>query len=424
MKADPTLAKRDRAGAHPARLRVAVFTHDTFGLGHVRRSLHIIRALCARQPQASVLLITGSPALHVFRDLPPHVDLLKIPTLVRHSAAGETPAHLNLPLPEVTSIRRQVICSALEAFRPDVFLVDNFPLGSRKELLPALESLHRIGVPAVLGLRDIVDRPEVVRDDWNRNGIHQVLDRLFCRILVYGLPEILEASRAYGLDKAVARKLHYCGYVTSLAAPQRTPEEVRRELGLPSPIVLATVGGGGDGFPLLSTFLEATTEMPEFSTVAITGPLMSAADRARIHTLARARPNNKVIEFVQDLPSYLAAADLIVAMGGYNTVAELIGSRRRALIMPRNWRYGEHARGTSAGMEWEQLLRAEAMERLGLVHTIRPDDLTPATLARRIHEVLQAPHQPPDLGLLGGGVNQVVEHLLEVAGRGVSHAHS
>ena len=43
--------------------RIAVFTHDTFGLGHVRRCLHILGSLAESAPDTALLLITGSPSL-------------------------------------------------------------------------------------------------------------------------------------------------------------------------------------------------------------------------------------------------------------------------------------------------------------------------------------------------------------------------
>jgi predicted glycosyltransferase len=402
-------------------LRVAVFTHDTFGLGHVRRCLHIVRALSTRRPDASILLITGSPAMHALRGLPPNVDVLKIPTIVQTGSRSNAPPHLRIPTQDVSALRRQIICSAVDSFRPHVFLVDNFPLGSRKELVPALERLRELDVPAVLGLRDIVDRPEVVRETWEKDGIYRVLAQLYDRILVYGVPEVFAVTEAYGLPASVTEKLHYCGYVTSESSPRRDPDEVRRELDLEPPIVLATVGGGGDGLPLLASFLEAARDMTELSALAITGPLMAAKDREQLRRLAEICPRSRVREFVEDLPSYLAAADLVLAMGGYNTVAELVALGRRALVMPRNWRYGEHARGTSAGVEWEQSLRVEAMERLGLLQTISPDALTPASLSRSIRAALEAPQQAAAPALQAGGVQRVVEHILQVAGAGAPH---
>lgn len=406
-----------RATERPPRL--ALFTHDTFGLGHVRRCRHLIEEIARRSPESSILLITGSPALHALGGLPQNADYLKLPTVARTGAQSERPPHLPLPLAELTSMRERLVREGLDAFRPDVFLVDNFPLGSRKELVPALERLRELGVPAVLGLRDIVDLPDVVRRNWTKDGIYAALERYYDRILIYGLPEVLDVRAAYALSPRLGEKLTYCGYITAAPTTPRSPAE----LGLEPPVVLATVGGGGDGFPLLSTFVRAACRL-RVSALAITGPLMPARQRQEIRELAAGHRAIVVREFVPDLPGQMAAADLVVAMGGYNTAAELLALGRRALLMPRNWRYGEQARGTAAGMEWEQVLRVRALERIGLAEEIDPHGMDDATLAARIARALAAPSPPPTRRLDVGGVTRAVDRLFELVGQQRAHGGS
>jgi len=391
--------------------RIALFTHDTYGLGHVRRSGHILRSLARRHPSAALLLITGSPALQALAPLPPNADYVKIPTLVKTGSTDRRPPHLALPLGELTSLRKRLIKSALEAFRPDLFLVDNFPLGSRKELLPALDRLHERGVPCVLGLRDIVDRPEVVRATWAREGIHAVLRDRYERVLIYGLPEIFDAGVAYGLPDDLRAKLRYCGYVTGVSRNGPRPATT----GSRRPVVLATVGGGGDGYPLLAKFVRAMRQLPHVDGLAVTGPLMAEGDRQRLHDLAQAAPGITIETAVSDLPNRMRAADLVVAMGGYNTTAELLALDCFALMVPRNWRYGEYDQGTRAGMEWEQTLRAEAMQRLGLVRVLEPDTLTAGALASAIEDGLARPAQRTS-GLDLGGVERVADELTALIG--------
>ena len=42
-----------------------------------------------------------------------------------------------------------------------------------------------------------------------------------------------------------------------------------------------------------------------------------------------------VQDFSDDMMSLMAAADVVLAMGGYNTVCELLTLRKRALLVPR-----------------------------------------------------------------------------------------
>ena len=405
-----------RRDSDPGGPRIAVFTHDTFGLGHVRRCLHIVGALAEREPNAAILFITGSPALRIFEGLPQNADLLKIPTIARTGARSHRPPHLPLPLAQITSLRARSIREALLEFAPDVLLVDNFPLGARGELLGALRELRRSPTRVVLGLRDILDHPDVVRRDWSRQGIYDALDRYFDRILVYGVPEILDHEEAYALPGPVAERLRYCGYIT----PAKPCPEDGSGPALEPPFLLATGGGGGDAYPLLSAFLGALPLLPERGAAVFTGPLMSPLLRGRLDAMLNGRRDVVMTDYVPDLRVYMRAAELVVAMCGYNTAAEIIATGARALVVPRTWRYGEHARGPAAGAEWEQRMRAEALARLGRIDVLDPDELSPERLAEGIGAALSAPRPETPASLDTGGLERATQEILALAGSGRS----
>jgi predicted glycosyltransferase len=370
--------------------RVAVFTHDTFGLGHLRRCRHIVRELADRMPDSALMFISGSPALHVFGDLPRNADFLKVPTIAKTGSKLHQPPHLPIALAGIRHLRQRLIQEAALGFAPDVFLVDNFPLGSQGELLPTLHELRRLPTQTVLGLRDILDAPDVVRRDWTRQGMYDVLDRYYDRILIYGMREVLDVEEAYGLPPSVAAKVTYCGYVTD-PAPTISRDVSAQALGVSGPFILAAGGGGGDGFPLLRVFLAALEHLPDQQAVVITGPLMSRSDRDRLRAMANARGGVILHDYVPDLGRHVAAADLVVGMCGYNSAAEIVSTGARALLVPRTWRYGEHRIGPAAGEEFEQLMRARALTGLGLIDMVEPAELTPDRLADRMLTALTRP---------------------------------
>ena len=376
--------------------RIAVFTHDTFGLGHVRRSTHLMRALSQRLPDSSLLLITGSPALHRMPPLPPNADFVKIPTIVRTGAEDRRPPHLRLPIHRITSLRKRITRSAILEFDPDVFVVDNFPLGSRRELLPILEELRERKTKTVLGLRDILDTPETVQENWTRDGTYGVLEDLYDHVLVYGVRRIFDLAKAYELSPKAAGKLTYCGYVTDHRPLATSRVALRRRLGVRKPFVLATGGGGGDAYPLLSNFVEAAKAIPKCSALVLTGPLMAAADRRELERRAARNPQIQFMDFVPDVREYIAAADAVVSMCGYNSASELLAQSARTLVVPRDWQYGQHVRRDNVIQEGEQVMRAEALSRRGLVRMLSPSELDPETLARELKELLKSP--PPSPG--------------------------
>jgi predicted glycosyltransferase len=303
----------------------------------------------------------------------------------------------------------------LKTFEPDVFLVDNFPLGTRHELLPSLRDLRHRPTRTVLGLRDVVDPPEKVRHDWGRDGIYEIIERYYDRVLVYGGREILDAALCYGLSPAIAQRLAYCGYVAGDAPTKDSSESIRRELGFDNGYFLATVGGGGDGRPLLEAFLRALDSFPARPALVVAGEFMALADRAAITEAAKKRPGVVVHDYIANLPAAMAAADLVVAMGGYNTSAEIVASGARAVLVPRTWRAGEHGSRGKTGVDAEQCVRAEGLARMGMVTVLDTEELSSESLANAMARAIEKPKQNGTSPLRLDGASTVAEHLLELA---------
>lgn len=398
------------------RLRVAIFTHDTFGLGHVRRSLHILRSLARADGEAALMLVTGSPAVHALADLPPNADFVKVPTIAKTGSRANRPPHLPIAQPELARIRREIIRETLVSFAPDVLLIDNFPLGSQYELLETVHQLRDRSTRIVLGLRDVLDSPDVIQSDWGRQGMYEILDRYFDRILVFGMREVLDVFTAYALPASLADRVRYCGYVAEPAAGRRDRDVVRAEVDLPGPLAVVTGGGGGDAFPLLKLSLEALQRLPDVSAFVITGPLMRPAEREKLRAQVGGRSNVVVRDFVPDVPSYLGAADVVISMCGYNTAAEIASTQAPALVVPRTWRYGEYLNRARSGAEWEQLLRAQALSRLGFVRMIDPEAASAEGLAAGIREALDTAWVVPPMPIDLGGIENATKEILELAG--------
>jgi len=372
--------------------RLAIYTHDTYGMGHVRRCFNIIDALCAEHKDWPILLISGSPALSKFDHRPSNVDIIKLPTLAPTGELENQPAHLPLSAKEIVSIRKKILKATLQAFEPDIFLVDNFPLGARKELLPSLKMLGERTTHKVLGLRDIVEDPKKTKERWAKEGVYDVLSNDYDSILIYGHQEIFDAGEAYAMPDQVRDKLTYCGYVTRApsafqkSVPVRGEADCKSSVGARKRHLLVTVGGGGDGLPLLNTFFQTAEVLSDFETTVVAGPMMGEGDWKKVQQRAASAENITAVKFLPDLVTHMGQADVVVCMGGYNTSAELIRLQRRAIIVPRDWRFGQHAIGVGAGEEKEQKLRAEAMARNGYARVISPSDLTPESLAVAIRE--------------------------------------
>jgi predicted glycosyltransferase len=344
--------------------RILVYSHDTFGLGNIRRMLAISQSLVAAFADVSVLIVTGSPMLQGFR-VAPGIDYVKLPCLKRTQTGSYAAKSLNLDLQDTVRLRRNMITSVVADFAPHVILVDKKPFGVENELEPALQAAarRRSAPKLVLLLRDILDTPEATIPVWEKNGYHEAIERLYDRVLVVGSPDLFDVRAEYRFPRASAEKVRYCGFI-GRERGRRTRAQVRHELGIgDARLVLVTPGGGEDGQQLITSYLRGLREHPpgaDVATLLISGPEMPQAARDAANAAVGESPRVMHREFTDDMMSCMDAADVVVSMGGYNTICEILTLRKRAIVVPRT------------RPVQEQLIRAERMARLGLMRMIHP----------------------------------------------------
>jgi predicted glycosyltransferase len=355
--------------------RFLLFSNEAVGLGHLRRTIAITARLSRTDPAATSLIVTGSP-VQAFFDLPSRVETVTLPTLTRDGNGRHRSRRLALGAEEVKRMRGTIARATAFAFEPDCTVVDRFPLGLDGELLPALEALRASGCKLVLGLRDIEDDPAEVRRTWGAD-LGAAIRRFYDLVLVYGpASPPLDAIDCLEWDTvSLPGPVVHVGYVGG-GAPGSGPDN------LPGNYVLATVGGGSDGFAVLATFVEALRlERLPYPAVVVTGPLMPREEVARLEDLA-AGLDIRVWRFQPNLEGVIARARAVVCMAGYNTVAEVMRARKPALLVPRVHPISE------------QLLRARELGRRGLQDVLHPSDLSAATMRVALDRLLARP-QPP-----------------------------
>lgn len=349
--------------------RIALYSHDTVGLGHTRRNILIAAALVAAHPETDVLLLTGAPEAAML-PLPPSTDVVTLPTVRKDADGHYSPRRLSCPLDELLRMRSSMINSALTAFDPDLVVVDKVAHGLGGELDEALSTLRTSGsAQIVLGLRDVLDSPDVARREWRETATTQALREFYDAVWVYGDPALFDAVLEYHLPDEVAAMLSYTGY---LAGPPPDSLQVRHQANASAappdgPFVLCLVGGGQDGKDLARAFAEARYPAGHHGVVLI-GSQMPVPDRdALLHQVER-RDDLTVHDFVPGAHEFVSRAAAAVSMGGYNSVCELLAARRPTLLVPR------------VTPRAEQAVRAERLARTGLMDMIDPSDASPGRL--------------------------------------------
>jgi predicted glycosyltransferase len=385
-----------------SRGRVLFYSHDTYGLGHIRRTLCLVSALLDEEPAADVMLASGSPVIDRLA-IPAGVRVLPLKPVVKTGAETYEARDGSMDRRQVIAHRSWQLVGAVAFFRPDVLVVDHAPLGMKGELVPAL-NLLRGKLPwarTVLGLRDILDEPEVVRRTWREQHVYEALEHYYDRIMVYGERRHFPVDREYALPAAVCSKLQFTGYIRK-RDPLVAADVVRDRLGIPpkAPFLLATVGGGGDGAEVLSTAIAAVAqirrERPALRALIVTGPLMDERTQQALFAAGSQVPGLKVAAFMPDPTSVMAAADVLVGMAGYNTVTEVLALGCRAVLVPR------------VVPRREQWIRARLLQRHGLAQMLEPSHLTPENLARAVERSLCERRYPPTEAIALDGTEHAV----------------
>jgi predicted glycosyltransferase len=357
--------------------RILVYSHDTFGLGNIRRMLRISEALVERDPDSSVLLLTGSPMLHAFR-LPPRIDYVKLPCLARDVEGNYGVKHLDMEFAHAVRMRSSLILSAASDFEPDIILIDKKPLGVAGELAPMLELFaNRAYRPQIhLLLRDILDTAQATRKVWEAHDYHGAIARHYDKVLVVGEAHIFDVAEVYQFPIETREKLHFCGYI------DRTRHANMALSAAPAgalPKVLIHAGGGQDGVALIEAAVGALRLAgPDrgFDCHIIGGPEMHGDQLHNLSEAVAQIDGVKWSDFSDNMGSEIASAQLVVAMGGYNSVCEILSYRKRSIIVPRSRPVRE------------QRIRAEAMERRGLLKMIPEERLNPTLLLHEIEREL------------------------------------
>jgi len=381
------------AAMHDAKPKILIYSHDSFGLGHLRRCRAIAHSLVDSLPGASVLILSGSPIIGSF-EFKTRVDFVRVPGVTKLRNGAYTSLSLPIDIEETMAIRASIIERTAEVFEPDIFIVDKEPTGLRGEVRQTLETLKDRGVHLVLGLRDVMDDPDDLREEWQRKQAHPALDDLYDEVWIFGLKEIFDPLEGVGVSPSVYDKTLYTGYLRS------SPPKVGHSADdLPfgeTPFILVTPGGGGDGVELVDWVLRAyeARTRPLFPALIMLGPFMDHNHQTQFMERAEQVRDVKVKRFTAQMEPLVEAAVGVVGMGGYNTFCEILSFNRPALLVPR------------VVPRQEQMIRALKAEEAGLLSVLPIDNYPDTDLM--IKALSRLPRQPAPLS---AGIPDLLEGL-------------
>lgn len=392
----------------PRRTRIAFYSPGIVGLGHLRRNLLLAQTLAESEINSVNLLVTEAREASAFVNcMPSGMDVLTLPGLSRGLDGVCRPRYLDVTLKEAIRLRSRTIRAALKEFEPDLLLVDHLPRGAYRELDPALKQLKAAGrTRMVLGLRDVLGEPWAVHRDWFRWRFDEAVEDFYDAIWVYGDPALYNLVEEYRFPPALSSKVHFLGYLDQrkrldFAQGQKLTLEHGRSIP-DGPFVLCLLGGGQDGDRLADAFSRSV--FPHgMCGLLVTGPFMPLETEKRLLERASENPQLRILSFITEPTTLVEKAERIIAMGGYNTISEVLSFEKRALIVPRS------------KPRQEQTIRAERLQNLGLVDCLPAEQLTSEALTAWMAKTL------PPLRLEGrldlGGLKRLPAMAGAVLGR-------
>lgn len=361
---------------------IIMYSHDTYGLGHIRRTMAVAAHLRARN--INILILTGSPIAGRF-DFPEQIDFVRIPGMIKKTNEEYLPLSIKINAKHALEIRKNIITATTKTFQPHMFIVDKEPLGLKKEVLPTLQWLRRSRpqTRTILGLRDIMDDGESVRRSWEKKGIYETLDRLYSEIWIYGIQSFYDPITEYAIPESISRKMYFTGYIPRKVPPAAEVKKERKRhcIREGQKLVVVTTGGGGDGYPVMDAYLSMLESLGfplPFRSVLVTGPFMPKDQRVTVFKRAK-KLGVRAYHFYRQMEKLLASADLVISMGGYNTLCEILSQGKVALLIPRET------------PRMEQLIRAERFYRQNLIDYIPWHSLSPISMGEKVVQLLDHP---------------------------------
>ncbi len=367
--------QRDAIESQTGEIRLFAYCHEGMGVGHLRRTLTICNRLAQAFPGLKRRIATGSPYASLFESHR-EVGWVKLPTIAKLTTGAYRPATPGVELGALLEARRQLLVGAVERWRPHILLVDKAPVGVCGELEPALRRVraHLPRTRVVFGMRDIDDAPETTRREWSALGAWRALEECYDEIWVYGMREVFDVARMYQMPEGIESKLRYVGYVCEEPGGNRDRDASSTE------DIVVTVGGGTDGDGLIRAYLDHAAPQAAsrgLRSTIVAGPDLPTESSSSLRRLAAGIPGVTWISADTSLRERFVGARLVVSMGGYNTLCEVVAQGRRSLVVPR------------VSPRVEQLLRATLWHQRGVVEMLHPRDLTPQTLSDRVMKLIE-----------------------------------
>lgn len=370
-------------------MKIVYYCQHVLGVGHFHRSLEICRAF---SQEHRVTMIIGGPDIDTgVAD----IEFFQLPGLMMNEEfQGLQPCAPNRDLEEVKQQRATLLLDYFTHHTPDIFLIELYPFGRkafRFELDPVLHYLSQGATrtcSCFCSLRDILVEKVTGAEKFATRAC-TTLNSYFDGLLIHADSELVRLEKTFSHTDQITVPIHYTGFVTPHPAAG-SRERIRAQLQIDhdTPLVVASIGGGNVGAELLLATARAFRDIPRDQRALLqifTGPYCDSEVRRQLNKLAS--ETMYVSTFSKQFPDWLAAADLSISMGGYNSCMNILAAGIPALILP-------------FAQNQEQRLRLDLLTS-SHIQQLGPGDLSADRLRAKIIDMLHCPRFTTAINLKG-----------------------
>ena len=356
--------------------KIMFYCQNLLGMGHLVRTTEIIRSLVK---EFQVCLIDGGQIVPGF-EIPSNVEILHLPA-IRAEHKQIKVVDSSLTLEEIQQIRKSKLLRVFDEFQPDCLVTEGYPFSKKKslafELVPLLEKVQLAGrrTKVVCSVRDIIMVKQYRDRAQEEERRCKFLNQYYDMLLIHSDPKIHKLEECFSRFKELNCEIYYTGYVAQSPSENMVPrEEDLAELKSKEPMIVVSVGGGRLGHNLLESVVEAASILERTIPHQIrvfTGPFMPEEKFLELQKAADNQVNLTLRRYTSQLLAYMEKAALSISLGGYNTTMNVLRTGVNSMIYP-------------SSKDSEQTIRAEKLEKRGIVQVIRKEDLQPDRLAQKI----------------------------------------
>lgn len=354
--------------------KIVIHCQYVYGIGHFVRTIELAKGLSR---YFSVYILNGGEIVPNM-DVPSEINIIQLPAIYKEENAKHlSSVDPSFTIEECLIKRRSIINDTVSNLKPEILITEHFPFGllfkDEVESLISRVKLLDPKVKIVCSVRDIIESANGYKYD----GITiELINKWYDLILIHGDHNYSQLKNTFPKFNEILVQTYHTGYIV------KTIEGITNKNN-PIPTILASIAGGRLGKELLEALIDNHLLLKnkiKHKLVLFTGAFEANFKELKQRALKLNSEDIILHDFDREnYLSYFTKADLVISLGGYNSIIESVSNYKRILVYQREFTQGNQ----------EQDLRINLFNELGLLKVIYRTDLKTKVLTELITKSLK-----------------------------------